>query len=434
MIDKIKLILKRGAFHKTYRLLKACWYALLYPQYVYEAYVAKFMSRYFFFLYAPLIFLCRRKGIRFLVNVAPSVGHTTFELDHFFRKLYLEELEPSNKYVLIVKGNYIFRDFLKLYRKRFDFAIASTFLYHLLLPFLMRDVGLTIDSGVSRLKWQFHAPDESRGVVIRGKPFLFQLLPKFGVSQMQQAYARWKRCPEYFPLALSQSCSEPLLKKTGLLGKKLALIHIKANVMNATAAHTDPASYLPALKHLADLGYKLVFVGREAMPDAFKKFDFFNYSQSYYTSFKNDILLFQACELAIVGGSGIAYLAECLDKPSLYLNSWHSGLAPFSRKSIFLPARVKKKNGPFLSFSAQYDLYLQTTSMDELFPCENYEAVNAAPDEILEGLKELIALRASTPLTELQKRYMTIDRGKGMLPYSLTRVGQYFLEQHQDLI
>jgi len=419
----------------AFRFLKYSRNLALKPQYFYECYIAKFLSLYFFFLYKPLIAYAKRKKIRFLVNVAPSVGHTTLEIDNFFRRLHLKELDPEHKYVIIVKYNSIFRDFFSLYKNRFHQAQASTLLYNLLLPFFLREKELTVDAGVSRLKWQLFPPGDPTGVTIRGRPFHFQLHLLEGNAQTRFAYERRKLCANYLPLAIDPCKSQPLLEKLKLQGQKLCLVHLKTNIMNATAACTDPKTYLPALEMLFNQGFRIVFVGREKMPEEFARFGTVNYSQSRHATFKHDILLFQACEMAIVGGSGIAFLAQCYGKPFLYLNSWHAGLSPFTEASIFIPALVRNSEGRYLSFWEQNDLYFKLQAMDEQFPLGEYSARNADGEEILESAKELLDLMNNrSPRSFLQERYMSIDQGKGVLEFSLSRISNHFIERHQHLL
>ena len=422
-------------FHFIIQLLKLIRNAALKPQYFYECYVAKWIAKFLYFPFQPFASYFKSKDYRFILNVAPSVGHTTLELDNFFRKLHLNELDKKYKYVLIVKNNYIFREFLSLYKHKFHFAAASTLLYHLLLPLFLREKELAIDSGVSRLKWQLYPPSDKRGVCISGKPFHFQFFPLEGNVQVREAYARRLKCADYFPLSIPVSECASLLQKFDLIGKKLCLVHIKTNVMNATAAPTDPTTYLPALKMMQGLGHTLVFVGRERMPPEFAKLGMVNYSESRHASFKNDILFFQACSVALVGGSGIAFLAQCYNKPFLYLNSWHAGLSPFTESSIFVPCLVKKKGGSYLSFEEQNTLYFKLDAMDEQFPYSDYIAQNASGEEILEAAKELLSLaHAPKPRSLLQEKYMSIDQGKGVLEFSMSRISQYFLTQHEALL
>ena len=205
--------------------------------------------------------------------------------------------------------------------------------------------------------------------------------------------------------------------------------------MNATAAPTDPETYIPALEWIQNQGYTFVFVGREKMPASFRKFEITNYSESRYASFKNDIFLFQACSLALVGGSGVSFLAQCYNKPFLYLNSWHAGLSPFTKESIFVPALVEKKDGSSLSFFEQNELYFQLHAMDEQFPYDQYVARNASGREILQATQELLSLmQGDKPRSALQERYMSIDNGKGVLEFSLSRISEFFIEQHQPLL
>lgn len=413
---------------------------LLFPQKVYENWIAKFIATRLYFLYWPLYKILDSLNVRFLINISAGVGHTSIEFDYFFRRHLLGQIDRSKKYVIILRNSYYYRDFLSLYKKQewfrnaISFVSTSTFLYDLLLPLMMRFDRLIIDAGLARIKYHY-PPADFQGNYTRNRPYVFQYHPRSGITQIRNYYATRLKTPSYFPLSDISTSPRSLLDKLGVKGtKKICLVHIKSNVMNATALITDPKTYLEALKFFSDLGYLFIFVGREKMPNEFAQFGMINYSESKYTSFKNDFLIFKACDLAIVGGSGISCLADCLDKPYLYLNHWHLAHCSFSRHSIFIPSLVAKKEGAFLDFSQQFQLYLDTVTEEEVFDSERYTARNATGDEIFQAAKELVELCSSSPpLTQLQEKYKKIDNGIGWLSVALSRPSHFFLEKHQHL-
>ena len=70
----------------------------------------------------------------------------------------------------------------------------------------------------------------------------------------------------------------------------------------------------------------------------------------------------------------------------------------------------------------------------EVFPKELYEPRNATAVEILQALKELLALKEKPqPLNDLQTKFRFLDR-TAPLSYAHSRCSEFFLNQHQELI
>lgn len=383
----------------------------------YECYAVKWIAGYLYFLYWPLYWVFDAFDFCFLINTAPGVGHAILELDNFFRMERLNELKKK-RYIFLVKNHDVFKTLVSLYGSRFFFAASSTLIYAFLLPLFIRFPKVTLDIGISRMKWQL---PEKKAPIVYGHPFVFQLTIKEGLKQHRKAYERRLATADYFPLMLPKEKSEQ--------EDKLCLIHIKTDSINASALPTDPETYLPSLKFLQQSGYRFIFAGRERMPAIFEQFGMKNYAASKEASFKNDIALFSKADLAILGGSGIAFLADCYDKPFLYLNSWHLNMAMPSRLSVAVPALLCKENGTFLKFSEQIDLYLENSSVAEVAPSCLYRPRNASGEEILEGLKELLAPKEQSPL---QKQFQELHP-QNLYAVSKSRVSRYFLEKHQHL-
>jgi hypothetical protein len=70
------------------------------------------------------------------------------------------------------------------------------------------------------------------------------------------------------------------------------LVQVKDQAINSTAAPTEPASYLPTLGAICDLGWRPVFVGRERMPDSFAAFGALNWANSPIATPTDDLALF----------------------------------------------------------------------------------------------------------------------------------------------
>lgn len=357
----------------------------------------------------------------------PGVGHIILEVDRFFRKEHLKELDPHKKYIFLTKNHEAFKVFVNLYGDRFYYAKVSSKAYYLLLPVFMRYSDITIDMGVSRMKIQLPKGDLP---ILWGYSFTHQLSVRQALRQHQQAYANRIMTSNFFPLIEYKKKAQSL---PFLNHDKICLVHIKTSSVNATALHTDPNTYLPALQYMSDKGYYLVFVGREEMPTEFVPFNIFNYSQSRFATFENDITVFSKADIAIIGGSGTAFLADCYDIPFLYINSWHLAMSMPSFKCISVPCLLSTQLGQALSFPEQMAAYINTNTMHECPPSE-CTFRNASADEILEALKELLALKGrKIDRSPLQERFQNQD-DQGLLAVSRSRISDYFIKKHQHLL
>lgn len=319
-------------------------------------------------------------------------------MDYFFRLQHLGEIPADKKYILIYPSQPITSTLCRLYQHKFHACMANTFLYYFLLPLWIAFEDMTLDIGVSRIK--FH------NVISKENDY----------AQLRKSYDTTTRSPNFFPMRDFQGF-ESVTKK------KLALIQIKTRCLNAYALPTDPITYGKALQYLKEQGYSLIFMGREAMPSFFNDFDVYNYAQSNEASIENDFLLFSQATLSI-GTSGLQVIPDVLGVKVLYINSWHIYRPLAGRQTIKIPALVRTKDKHYLNFDEQWKLYMEDPAPIEIFPSHHYCARNASEDEILEGCKELLTEK---PLTPLQKQFEDLHG------ISKARISNYFIEKHKAL-
>ncbi len=421
----LRLVYLAGKYPKT---------ILRNPQIHYEIHLAPFLATKLSWVLWPAYRLLAACNICFVVNIADGTGHIISELDNFFRKRRLGEIHMKMRYAFIRKPTDKSRACVDLYGHKFWWAICNYFIYALLLPIIIHYKDITLDSGLSRLKWQLTDNNEYYRPM-PGQSYLHRISKSEGQAQWVDYYKRRMRCPKYFPLKEATFDNNQLIEFLNGNAEKLALIHIKTNIMNAAAKLTDPKTYLDTLAYLVDLGYHLVFVGREKMPEVFQQYQIINYSESSIASFKNDIQLFNLADIAITAGSGISYLADCYGKPLLYLNYWHLFMPPFSRYCVCVPTLVQQRSGGLLKFTEQWELYNSLADVGpEIFPEMQYQARNATSDEILAATKELISLKENyQERSALQERFRHLDNKLGWLFNSGSRVSEYFLKKHSDL-
>lgn len=397
----------------------------------YEAKVAPLLAIHMHWVYFPIYLLCKRYNICFVVNIAGGVGHIVAELDCFARRLYVQEIDTRKRYVWIRKGDRFSKPCVKLYGRYFWFAKASYLLYEFILPITIRFKDITLDAGFSGLLWQL----DHQGKYIRplpGQDYLNLLQLRDMIHLWIKYYKIRYKTAHYYPLLAQVKSSHRLKKFLGNDGQEFVLIHVKETLGNATAAPTDAHTYLELISILQKRGYKVIFVGREKIPSCFLDCGVLNYAEYKYASFLNDILLFQNCKMAIVGGSGISFLADCYQVPYLYVNSWHLASPTYSPLSINVPTLLQKQCGAFLTFKEQIDLYLEIEPDGKIPRLKEYMPRNASSDELVAALRELdFLVQEETPWTDLQQSVRGF-RNDIHLAYTGSRFSEFFLRKHQN--
>ncbi|MDO8512127.1 MAG: TIGR04372 family glycosyltransferase [bacterium] len=401
--------------------------------YYFEVTIAPFISKYLFFIYWPFYVFFLKTNYRFLFNIADGVGDNIPVLDNFFRARTLKELNPKIKYIMIRRNNDFCRTIVKLYGNLFAFSSSSNIFYCLILPMLMRYRNITLDAGLSRCKW--YLPDrEHNSLPPRWQTNQYLVSKKETHQYWIDWYRRRSLTPNFF-LLRSHIKEIKFNGSFDTTNKKIALIHIKTDIVNATACVTNPDTYLPAINYLLNNNFFIVFVGREKMPEIFKQYNIYNYANSNEANFQNDLSLFCLAKLAITAGSGISYLADCFNTPCLFLNSWHIFKPPFSESCIQIPTLIADTTGKLLDFVDQANLYHSLPDKyNEIFPKDKFMAINASSEEILTGLKELISSNEKLlPITNEQKLFNQLDPN-GWLKYAKSRISQNFLMKHKGLL
>lgn len=393
-----------------------------------ETKIAPFIAFKMTFLIRPLYKFCEARNFCFIANIPDSdgVGHILVETDDFLRRQFLNELDRTKKYILIKKSHWLSKEYLSLYKYKFHFAICSSFLYYLTLPLIMRYETIRIDCGLSRTKW--HPINNLDLVQGENLPSWPKTITKHkNLSEWAERYRRRARSSNFFPLKDFNTSVSNFLEP--FRNQKIALIHIKTNVGNATAKVTNPYTYLQTIEYLLDLKYKLIFFGREKIPELFNKYKLFNYSESKYASFTHDIQLFNIASLAIMGGSGAFLFAECMNVDLLYINYWHLFRLPAAHSAICIPSLVRTPSKNFLKFSEQWKLYKNAQDgRVEVFPFDQFEARNATSDEILAGCQELINLKETQSPLQIQFARLSDYY------FGESRISDYFIKKHESLL
>ena len=370
---------------------------------------------------------------KFLVNIAAGMGHNTVELDRAFRMMGSGEI--TGRAILLRRPSSIQRDTLDLYEKRFWLASDSNFLFDWCYPAVARYPDLRIDLGLSRLKWHLHDDYSHDPLPDDGQTYLRQVSKQENRRAWQDYYALRRRTRGSYPLAAGVEPDAELLDFLGGRPDRLALLHLKYHVANATAVASDPQAYLKAVDWLQERGYLVVQVGRETCPEVLREQGVLSYAESLIASYERDLELFSIASIAVTAGSGIAFIPDCMGVPTVYLDSWHLGMPLASERCVMVPALVEERDsGRTLTLREQLALYWSLEdSGAEIFPGDRYSARNADADEVLAAVKEALSLDPAQPLSALQSRYRDLDPS-GLGGLTDARVSQFFLEKHVDLL
>lgn len=379
----------------------------------------------------PFGWLLHRFGYRFVVNVAVGTGHIVSDVDHFLRLKRSGEIDGSARYVLILRDHDLSYGFVEVYGHHFAVCRASTRLFLIAALIWLAYPKLQVDCGLSRLKYRL----KDAGDVTLEPPFQQSISKLQGYRNWIAYYQLRARTADYQPLR-DGAWRAPELDRILDQDAQIALVHVKSGASNATAQATDAETYLPALDHLTGLGFTAVKIGTETMPAAFRRAGVLDYPQSPVARFANDLRLVKRARIVLCSGSGVGWLPCVMDVPQVYANFWHLFTPPFSQFCVMVPTLVRRRSdGRYLSFDEQFSLYLDRREFGpELFPFETHDPVNASADEILEAVKESLAIAdEAPPLTAQQRRYRALDPD-GWLASAPARISAYFIAQHADIL
>jgi putative glycosyltransferase (TIGR04372 family) len=372
----------------------------------------------------------RASGIVF-VAVLPGMGHNTVELDYFMR-LQRSGRISSKRYVLLRVAGHFHDDTVALYGRHFWFASNNSFLANLLAPVVARHKDLRLDVSTSRLRWHLQ-DDGTYQPPPSGQTFFYQITK----AENRAAWLRYcdfrqetRTMPP--PLKEGLTVGPTLAEFLGGNWERLALVHVKYQVVNATARPTDPATYVPAIGWLQDNGYKVVLIGREKMPAEFAALGVLDYANSPIACYRFDLELTAVAKVAITAGSGVAMMPDCMDVPLVYANSWHLGMPLASERCVIVPTLLMDRAlDRMLTIAEQCALYWQAEDKGaEIFFTDRYEPRNASSDEILEAVKEALA---SESATVRQQAYSRIILGDDKASIG-SRVSRYFIDRHASLL
>jgi len=243
---------------------------------------------------------------------------------------------------------------------------------------------------------------------------------------------------KFYNEVIFKNQSHTLKKKLGIkVEDKVVNIHLKTSSGNACAKKTDPQTYIQTIKYLKKRGYKIIFIGREKMPNIFKKYKIFDYANSQFANLKNDLLITYISSFNICFASGVYSLANYLNKPVLYLGSWHLNIQSHYSKCVYFPAVLKlEKNNKYVNHKEQ----IRKAVSDKVvykgfnFKKEKIKVINPTSSDILYSFKELENLVLKKyKKSFVQKKFNKKFKGHPQ-EYSQSIVSKKFLKKYYSKV
>jgi|TARA_B110000259_G_C14001333_1_gene396406 putative glycosyltransferase (TIGR04372 family) len=351
-----------------------------------------------------------------------TVGHSAIEINYFFLLKRSKKIKKKN-YILFLDNSQICRDLKIMFDGKIR-IIVNTTLNTIIKKFLQKNSEFGLDIGVSHFLNVEENKIKGFGIGMRDW--------KEGFNRDQDYWHLKNDYKDYFAyqnLNIDEEKKDELLEKLNInVNKKIALIHIKTKIGNACAKVTDPYTYIKTIEFLIENHFQIIFVGREIMPNIFRKYSIINYANSKFTSWMNDVILTEKSDFFLCFGSGLAQLPSVMNKSCLYVGFWHVFSPISNQRSIFIPSILKNKNnGEFLKFAEQTE-YAHKIRMQH-FSSELYEVINPDKDDLLNGTKELLDLYNNKKIDNGQINF----KKKLNLQKCESNISKFFLEKYTYL-
>jgi hypothetical protein len=385
-------------------------------------YFLKYFSNLFGFAFAYLIIFFIKTFYakdKILCNIFwGSVGHLSVEFDYFFLKM--KKLKKPIKIIIFCPNHINNKVIFKNYKKFFRLVVSNNFLFRYMSLISPKYKKQFLDCALSDIKFHFQRPFERR--------------PYHEVAKLYNKYYTLKKKLNLYPFlqfSYDNKNLDNFFRMYNIKKKEYAVIHIKELEGNACALRTSPETYLDTILFLNSIGLKVVFGGREKMPEIFKKFNVINFAESNFAvSYEDDLNLIFNSSFVLGFASGYMCMPDNLNISGVACGFWNIMISTFSKNVILLPAVLNYENHNKLTFKEQMKLAGETQCDFSLV--KNIIPVNPTSTEILMSAKQ--ALKINNPSKEhylLQAKFKNQFK-KLPLYYSESPISEEFLKNNID--
>jgi putative glycosyltransferase (TIGR04372 family) len=345
-----------------------------------------------------------------------SIGHLSLELDFLLRARRQGLVPGGRSCLLILREDPISRAFAGHFADLFPPFGVSERVWEWSREIIRALPELAFNIGVSHFSVERPVDDPGHHAGVWQDRLEYIVSQRAFRARGRRLVALRSATADWYPFRRVLSPSTELARFLDRFGDRpLAFVHVKQSVINATALPSDPATYLPTLAHIRDLGWQPVFVGRETMPHAFRTYGVADYAGSGFASPADDLALFSRGRVAITAASGIAHAFENLDLPLVYTNTWHIDLLCSGRRAVAVPTTMRERStGRPLTVLEQIAVH---HSMPDghfySFPHHSHVPEPASPEHVRAAFEEALALgdpgTEPPPPSLLQRRFSRLD-------------------------
>jgi len=351
-----------------------------------------------------------------------SIGHIALELDFLLRARRENLISGGRLCVPFMTENPFIVAFAQHYGDLLAPFSVSTPLWHWGREIVRAAPERAFNVGVSH--FSVERPEEPGSRLVLFEQWLEHRLTQAATrARTRRLIDLQMRTSEWRPFKRRLTPSPALARfLEPLRGDRIALIQIKDQAVNSTAAPTDSATYLPTLGMIRDLGWRPVFIGRERMPESFRPFGIANWSECGFATPADDLALFSVASAALTAGSGVAHILELMDLPLVYANSWVLNMQAAARRCVYVPSTLRDAaTGRSLTLTEQISVNLSLPD-DRLFslPPGRFLVEAAGGDHIRSAFEEALSFtdQDQPPLSPAQRRI------RDLLPDSVTAIAQ----------
>ena len=416
-IKTLKIILP----NKFFLMIKNRYWAQFY---ITKGILSSILHRLILNLFLILLYLCypllfilykflKLKKIIFVYGISSGVGHFLPETDRFFLEYY-KLMENCNTKVFLHGDIKDINFFLKKLKVKVIKTNKFTNLFVIAFGKIFNQLSYNLsNSSIGQHKINF----------------------KKNINEYKNIFKNYNKYlklrndnDSYFSYLDYNSTNQSLKKIIEKNKGRIISIHCKMSPVNALGSEIDLNSYYELFKFLKKKNYYLINIGRESMNAPFDLIDF-DYSQSNLCSLKNDFYIVKNSEMCLFTASGASYIADTLNKPYLYVNTWHiSRPGGLGRNSIILPSRVYlKENDKLLSIYDQAVLENTTNTMiPEIFYNRKYYIKNVKSEDMIEATVDLLEIN-KTKVKEKYIKLSDIFKENGFSKYTEALINKNFI-------
>jgi len=199
--------------------------------------------------------------------------------------------------------------------------------------------------------------------------------------------------------------------------------------------------FIPTINYVASLGGTVVRVGDSSMTPFAKMHGLVDYVHSKFKSEENDLLLSAHCRFFLTNSSGASMMAAAQGVPLVGVNIAPLGHSKFwGPNDIAVPKLYFRKNDDSpIKFSEIFASKSSNFYKTQMFEEANVYLKDTPFDEILEAVKQMLRqLRgdSSIPVSdmELQFKFNSLFDASNFSFYSQTKISDYFLRKHINLL